>query len=82
MGLPLDEALFELRIPVPDREGVIAEVATLAATYGVNIRDFEIAHSLEGRSGVLVLVVGARGTDAFEAALHEHGYHTARTPLA
>jgi prephenate dehydrogenase len=82
VGLPLDEALFELRIPVPDREGVIAEVATLAATFGVNIRDFEIAHSLEGRSGVLVLVVGARGTDAFEAALHEHGYHTARTPLA
>jgi prephenate dehydrogenase len=82
VGLPLDEALFELRIPVPDREGVIAEVATLAATFGVNIRDFEIAHSLEGRSGVLVLVVGARGTDAFEGALHEHGYHTARTPLA
>jgi prephenate dehydrogenase len=82
VGLPLEEVLFELRIPVPDREGVIAEVATLAATYGVNIRDFEIAHSLEGRSGVLVLVVGERGTDAFEAALHEHGYHTARTPLA
>ena len=77
VGLPLEELLFELRIPVPDREGVIAEVATLAATFGVNIRDFEIAHSLEGRSGVLVLVVGERGTDAFEAALHEHGYHTA-----
>ena len=82
VGLPVEEPLFELRIPVPDREGVIAEVATLAATFGVNIRDFEIAHSLEGRSGVLVLVVGERGTDAFEASLHEHGYHTARTPLA
>ena len=81
VGLPVEETLFELRIPVPDREGVIAEVATLAATFGVNIRDFEIAHSLEGRSGVLVLVVGERGTDAFEAALHDHGYHTARTPL-
>jgi hypothetical protein len=56
-------------------------VSTLAATHGVNIRDFEIAHSLEGRSGVLVLVVAERGVDAFEAALHDHGYHTARTPL-
>jgi prephenate dehydrogenase len=82
VGLPVSETLFELRIPVPDREGVIAEVATLAATLGVNIRDFEIAHSLEGRSGVLVLVVGEHGTDALETALHEHGYHTARTPLA
>jgi prephenate dehydrogenase len=82
VGIPVEEALFELRIPVPDREGVIAEVATLAATLNVNIRDFEIAHSLEGRSGVLVLVVGARGLEAFEGALHGHGYHTARTPLA
>ena len=30
-GLPVEETLVELRIPVPDREGVIAEVATLAA---------------------------------------------------
>jgi prephenate dehydrogenase len=82
VGLPVEEALFELRIPVPDREGVIAEVAGLAATLNVNIRDFEIAHSLEGRSGVLVLVVGERGLAAFEGALHDHGYHTSHTPLA
>jgi prephenate dehydrogenase len=82
VGLPVEEPLFELRIPVPDREGVIAEIATLAATLGVNIRDFEIAHSLEGRSGVFVLVVGERGIDELEAALHDHGYHTARTSLA
>ncbi len=74
--------MYELRIPVPDREGVIAEVATLAARFGVNIADLEIAHSLEGRSGVLVLVVAERGLDAFEHALVEHGYHVARTPLA
>jgi prephenate dehydrogenase len=74
--------LFELRIPVPDREGVIAEVATLAARLGVNIADLEIAHSLEGRGGVLVLVVSAVGLDAFETALQEHGYHVARTALA
>ena len=58
--------LYELRIPVLDREGVIAEVATLAARFGVNISDLEIAHSIEGRSGVLVLVVAATGLDAFE----------------
>ena len=73
--------MFELRVPVPDREGVIAEVATLAARFGVNIVDLEIAHSLEGRSGVLVLVVAERGLDEFEHALVEHGYHVARTRL-
>ncbi|MDQ1430869.1 MAG: prephenate dehydrogenase [Actinomycetota bacterium] len=82
VGIAADATMFELRVPVPDREGVIAEVATLAARFGVNIADLEIAHSLEGRSGVLVLVVAERGLDQFEHALIEHGYHVARTPLA
>src|SRR5262249_47579709 len=81
-GLPTEESLLELRIPVPDREGVIAEVTTLAARFGINIADLEIAHSLEGRAGVLVLVVTDRNLDPFEAALLEHGYHVSRTPLA
>jgi prephenate dehydrogenase len=81
-GLPVEETLVELRVPVPDREGVIAEVTTLAARFGINIADLEIAHSLEGRAGVLVLVVAERNLDAFEGALLEHGYHVSRTPLA
>jgi len=81
-GIPTDTTMFEVRIPVPDREGVIAQVTTLAARFGVNIADLEIAHSLEGRSGVLVLVVAERGLDAFEHALVEHGYHVSRTPLS
>jgi len=81
VGVPADGTLVELRVPVPDREGVIAEVTTLAARLGINIADLEIAHSLEGRAGVLVLVVAERGIDAFESALVEHGYHVARTPL-
>jgi prephenate dehydrogenase len=81
MGIAVEETMFELRIPVPDREGVIAEVTTLAAREGVNIADLEIAHSLEGRQGVLVLVVASRGLDAFVAALEEHGYHVSRAVL-
>ena len=81
VGLPPEETLVELRIPVPDRTGVLAEVTTLATRLGVNIADLEIAHSLEGRSGVLVLVVAEQALVAFEAALAEHGYHSSRTPL-
>ena len=75
VGIPADDQLVELRIPVPDRPGVIAEVTTLAGGFGVNVADLEIAHSLEGRSGVLVLVVAERGLDAFE-----HGAARARLP--
>ncbi len=66
----------------PTARACIAEVTTLAARFGINIADLEIAHSLEGRAGVLVLVVADRNLDAFEAALLEQGYHVARTPLA
>jgi prephenate dehydrogenase len=82
VGIPVEESLVELRVPVEDREGVIADVTTLAARFGINIADLEIAHSLEGRAGVLVLVVAERNLDAFETALHEHGYQVSRTPLA
>src|SRR6266540_6603863 len=40
--------LRELRIPVPDRPGVLADVTTLATDLDVNIVDLEIAHSSEG----------------------------------
>ena len=80
-GLDADEALSELRVPIPDRPGSLAEVTTLAGTIGVNIADVEIAHSAEGGGGVLVLVVAARHADAFIGALSARGYHPARTDL-
>ena len=49
--------LREVRIPVPDRPGVLAEVTTLAADLDVNIVDLEIAHSTEGPQGVLVMLI-------------------------
>jgi prephenate dehydrogenase len=81
VGMPVGAELVELRVPVPDRPGVLAEVTTAAAELGVNIVDFEVAHSAEGSSGVLVLVVPADGAGAFEDALTERGYHHARSVI-
>jgi prephenate dehydrogenase len=81
VGAAVDADLIELRIPVPDRPGVIAEVTTLAGQLGVNVADLEIAHSLEGGAGVVVLVVAAEGAPALEDGLHALGYHTSRTIL-
>lgn len=74
-------AMVELRVPVPDRPGVLAEVTTLAGRLGVNISDLEIAHSLEAPGGVLVMVVGGSTAAAFEDALVAAGYHPARSPI-
>ncbi|HEX6310525.1 MAG TPA: prephenate dehydrogenase/arogenate dehydrogenase family protein [Acidimicrobiia bacterium] len=82
VGVPTGEGLVELRVPVPDHPGVLADVTTLAGERGINIADLEIAHSMEGGGGVLVLVVGENAdVDGFEAALGERGYHCSRTSL-
>jgi prephenate dehydrogenase len=68
------ERLAELRVPIPDRPGVLSDITTLAGNLGVNILDVEIAHSAEGDSGVLVLVVDADAAGALHDALTARGY--------
>jgi prephenate dehydrogenase len=81
VGIPTVTRLVELRVVVPDTPGVIGDVTTVAARLGVNIFDFEIAHSKEGGRGVLVLTVAADAADAYEAGLHELGYHSSRSEI-
>ena len=61
--------LCEVRVPVPDRAGVLAEVTTLAGTLDVNIADLEIAHSSEGEQGVLILLVEAGAAERLRGGL-------------
>jgi prephenate dehydrogenase len=72
-------AVAELRVVVPDRPGVLADVTTLAGELGVNIFDLEIAHSAEGPRGVLVLVVDAASAEAVVSPLRARGYRVSWT---
>jgi prephenate dehydrogenase len=81
VGIPTAAKLVEVRVVVSDTPGVIAEVTTLAQRLGVNIFDFEIAHSKEGGRGVLVLTVAADDAGAYEQGLHELGYHSSWSEL-
>lgn len=76
------ERLAEVRVPVPDRPGVLAEITTLAGDLAVNISDLEIAHSAEGDRGVLVVVVDAEAVDALTAGLAQRGYRSTARHLA
>jgi prephenate dehydrogenase len=73
-GAPPSENTAEVRVPVLDRPGVLAEVTTLLGEMGINIYDLEIAHSAEGDRGVLVLVVDAAATDRVRDALNERDF--------
>ena len=65
---------------MPDRPGVLAEITTLLGELNVNIEDLEIAHSVEGERGVLVLVVEEKAADDTRSALLSRGFHpTMRT---
>ena len=66
--------LAELRIPVPDRAGVLAEITSLAADAGIGIYDVEIAHSTEGPRGVLILVVDGADAETLATAVEAKGY--------
>ena len=71
---PRPEDVAEVRVPVPDRAGVLAEVTTLLGELNVNIFDLEIAHSAEGDRGVLLVVIDARHVDLARGALLARGY--------
>jgi prephenate dehydrogenase len=73
--------LSEVRIPVPDRPGVVADVAILAADLDVNIVDLEIAHSTEGPQGVLVMLIASSAVEVFRGGLLARGYRPAVTPI-
>ncbi len=74
--------LAELRIPVADEPGVVAELTSLAADAGINLYDFEVAHSAEGPRGVLILVVEDTDAAPLAAAVEARGYRCRVEPLS
>lgn len=66
--------IVEVRIPIPDRSGAAAEVFTLAAKLGVNVANFEVAHSVEGERGILIVVIDKASQDMFRGGLIARGF--------
>ena len=76
------EDLVEIRMPIADEAGALARVLLLAAELGVSVADVEIAHSVEGDGGVLVLVVEADPARRLVTALEATGSSPAVVSLA
>lgn len=74
VGAPRADDLREVRVPIADEAGSLARVLLLAAELGVSVVDVEIAHSLEGAGGVLVLVVEAGPASRLGDALEAQGF--------
>ena len=76
------DKMSEMRIPVLDRKGEIAAIASLAAELDVNIYDMEIAHSPEGPRGVIVVIIETDMAERLRGGLMAHGYRPSIQALA
>ncbi len=74
-GYGVVERVAEVAVPIPDRPGEIAAIATLATELDVNILDLEIGHSSEGPRGVMLLMVDAALGERLVGGLMARGYH-------
>lgn len=81
VGFADPERLSELRVPIADREGEVARVATLASELDVNLLDLEIAHSSVGDRGVLILLVETQLAERLQGGLMAQGYRTSLRAL-
>jgi prephenate dehydrogenase len=81
-GAARPDKLAAVRIPVPDRMGVLAEITSVAAEAAIGIYDIEIAHSAEGPRGVVILVVEAAEAASLVDALERRGHRAQQGPLS
>lgn len=79
--IPSTERLLEVRIPMENRPGVVAEVTTLASSVGCNIQSIEIDHVTED-SAVLSLVLTDEGdVGKLSMRLIDAGFSVSFSPL-
>lgn len=78
---PRPADLVELRVPIPDRKGEVAKVSTVLSDLGVSIYDIETAHSIEGKEGVLIMVIDAGAAERARAELIDADYRVSVQPL-
>jgi prephenate dehydrogenase len=71
--------VHELRVPVPNRPGIVAQVALALGKAGVNIVDMALAPAHDMRSGQMTLwIAGDEAADRAEALIAELGFPTVR----
>lgn len=79
--VPATEDLLEVRIPLTDRKGIIAEVTTIASQVGCNIQSIDIDH-ITSSSAVLILVLTDEGDiGKLSTSLLKAGFSISFNPL-
>lgn len=79
--VPSSEKLLEVRVPMVDRNGVVAEVATIASSVGCNIQSIEIEHISEGNAMLSLILTDEGDIGQLSYQLIEAGYSVSFSPI-
>ncbi len=79
--IPSSEKLLEVRIPMVDRTGIIAEVTTIASSAGCNIQSIEIDHISEGNAVLSLVLTDEGDVGQLSMQLINAGYSVSFSPI-
>ena len=79
--VPSSERLLEVRIPMENRTGVVAEVTTIASSVGCNIQSIEIDHVTEDRAYLSMILTDEGDIGQLSTKLIDAGYAVSFAPL-
>lgn len=80
--IPATEDLLEVRIPLTDRTGVIAEVTTIASQVGCNIQSIEIDHITSSSADLVLILTDEGDIGKLSTQLIKAGFSISFRPLS
>ena len=79
--VPSSERLLEVRIPMENRKGVVAEVTTIASSVGCNIQSIEIDHVTEDRAYLNMILTDEGDVGKLSTSLINAGFSISFSPI-
>ena len=79
--VPSTDKLLEVRIPMVNRNGVVAEVTTIASSVGCNIQSIEIDHITEGNAVLSLVLTDEGDIGQLSLQLIQAGFSVSFRPL-
>ncbi len=79
--VPGSDKLLEVRIPMINRTGVVAEVTTIASSVGCNIQSIEIDHLSEGNAVLSLMLTDEGDIGQLSFQLIDAGYTVSFRPI-
>lgn len=80
--IPATEDLLEVRIPMTNRTGIVAEVTTIASQVGCNIQSIEIDHITSSTAALSLILTDEGDIGKLSAQLIKAGFSVSFNPLS